>query len=520
MRAHALFASARVAEQKQNYALALRDYAARFRFDPAAVSALREIVPLAFNLDRQAEAVRYAQLLAEHDPSDLLLLRRLAINLSEDGDSQRALRLYEKALELSRASGEKPNSAAVLTWMEMGRLYFLEKKYDQAAERFDDVAKALAAPQEYGLDATMQKALLSKAELTYQLFGEVFLEANRPADALAAFEKAQAIKPDEALHLYNLARVDARQKQPAQALAKLETYFDKHYTSQGTGAYQLLGQVLEALGQQGQLIERLEKLHAADPENVPLAYELAQQYRQADQLDRAEPIYRALVERQKNRPPAEAVAALVDVYRRQKNAGRVLDLLGQTAERPRGHAGRGEKFAGRRSRNGPRRRGRSPPAARRRAGQTPLRCAAGRRHAGGRTKGLRGRQRPVRRGPESRQGPPGRSARRLGTRTAHRRPVRRRRQGLRARAGRKNRAARQRPGLFLSLRCAGDVGTHPRGAGSGPQGRAVAKGFAPLRRPRGLDRIPRQALRVGPPELRRPRSRGSTSSTTRRKPAT
>ncbi len=333
VRAHALFAAARVAEQKQDYALALRSYERAYRFDPAAVSALREIVPLAFNLDRQAEAVRYALVLAEHDPSDLLLLRRLAINLSEDGDTQRALRLYEKAFDLARRNGEKPNSGAVLMWMEMGRLYFLEKQYSKAAERFDEVGKALAAPQDYGLDATMQKALLNKAELTYQLFGEVFLEADRPADALAAFEKAQAIKPDEALHLYNLARVDARQKQPAQALAKLENYFDKHYSSQGTGPYQLLGQVLESLGQQGQIVERLAKLRAADPDNMPLAYELAQRYRQSGQLEAAEPIYRSLVERQKNRPPAEAVAALVDIYRRQKNAARVLDMLGATAER-------------------------------------------------------------------------------------------------------------------------------------------------------------------------------------------
>src|SRR5262245_40545924 len=68
LRSLALFAAGRVAEQKQDYPLALRNYQRAWRLDPEAVAALREIVPLAFNLDRQAEAIRYALLLAERDP--------------------------------------------------------------------------------------------------------------------------------------------------------------------------------------------------------------------------------------------------------------------------------------------------------------------------------------------------------------------------------------------------------------------------------------------------------------------
>ncbi len=42
---------------------------------------MREIVPLAFNLDRQAEAVRYALIMAEHDPTDPMLLRQPGVHL-------------------------------------------------------------------------------------------------------------------------------------------------------------------------------------------------------------------------------------------------------------------------------------------------------------------------------------------------------------------------------------------------------------------------------------------------------
>ncbi len=331
IRALALFAAGRVAEQKQDYPLSLKRYERAFRFDPQAVAALREIVPLAFNLDRQAEAVRYALIMAEREPTDPVLLRRLAIYLTEEGDPARASKLYEKALALQVAG--KPSASLVLLRMEMGRLYFVAKNYDAAATQFAEVSKALDKPDEYGLDASVQKALLNKAEMTWQLFGESFLEANRPAEALAAFEKSNQAKADEALHAYNLARVDARQKQPAQALAKLQTYFDKHQASQGVGPYQLFADALTELGQGNQLSERLEKLRAADPDNMPLTYFLAQRYRQDGQFDKAEPIYAALLEKNKSRPPLDAYQGLIEIYRQQKNAEKLLSTLGQAVGR-------------------------------------------------------------------------------------------------------------------------------------------------------------------------------------------
>jgi tetratricopeptide (TPR) repeat protein len=345
IRALALFAAARVAEQKQDYPLALRNYQRAFRFDSDAMPALREIVPLAFNLDRQAEAVRYALIMAEHEPTDPVLLARLAGYLTEEGDIERAIKLCEKALELYRKSNAKPAAPQVALWMEMGRLYFVAKQYDQTAHYFGEVYKALENPQEFGLEPAMQKALLNKAELAYQLFGESFLEAGKTAEALAAFEKSNQIKADKPLSLYNRARVEARQKQPAQALAKLEMYFDKRFATQGTGPYHLLGEVLGELGQQDQLLARLEKMHAADPDNVPLGYVLAQQYRQAGQLDKAEPTYRELIERHKTRPPLEAYQGLVEIYRQQKDPGKLLATLGEAVSRaaslvPLGDAGK------------------------------------------------------------------------------------------------------------------------------------------------------------------------------------
>ncbi len=332
IQALALFAAARVAEQKQNYAEALRNYQRAFRFDPAATAALREIVPLAFNLEREEEGVRYALLMAERDPTDANLLRRLAMYLTENGQSQRALRLYEKALLLQEKTG-KPSADSVLMWMEIGRLYFLEKNYERSADNFAKVIAALETPGDFGLSDDVQKALVNKGELTYQLFGECFLEAKRADAAEAAFAKAATFQKDEALSLYNAARLDALRGRPAQALAKLETYLAEKSASQGTDPYELFEQVLTDLGQEGRLLERLEVFRAANPENIPLSYFIAERYRKESQLGKARPIFEAIIAARPQRPPIEAVTGLVDIYRRQQESEKLLALLGDTVGR-------------------------------------------------------------------------------------------------------------------------------------------------------------------------------------------
>jgi tetratricopeptide (TPR) repeat protein len=332
IQALALFAAARVAEQKQNYVEALKNYQRAFRFDPNATASLREIVPLAFNLEREEEGVRYALLMAERDPTDANLLRRLAMYLTENGQSERALRLYEKALQLHEKAG-KPSADSVLMWMEIGRLYFLAKNYERSADNFAKVIAALEKPGDYGLSDEVQKALVNKGELTYQLFGESFLEAKRPDAAEAAFAKAATFKKDEALSLYNAARLDALRKEPAQALAKLETYLTQKSTSQGTDPYELFEEVLTDLGQEDRLLERLEVFRAANPENIPLNYFIAERYRKEGQLGKARPIFEEIIAARSERPPIEAVRGLVDIYRRQQESEKLLALLGDSVGR-------------------------------------------------------------------------------------------------------------------------------------------------------------------------------------------
>jgi tetratricopeptide (TPR) repeat protein len=329
LQATALFASARTNEQRQEYATALKQYERALRYDPRALPALREVVALAFNLDRRSEAARYAQLIVPKDADDAILLRRLGIELAEDGEWEGALKLYEKVAAIQVA--EKPSANTVLWWMEMGRLYYLTKQYVAAAKQFEHVIDALSRPEAFGLNDTMRKAILGTGDLTYQLFGECFLESGQSEQARTAFAKSNELKENPGLLAYNLARVAVKDKQPQAAIEKLDFYFHEHLASQGTGPYQLLAEAFKDLGRQEQLLARLEMLQADDPDNMPLAYSLAEQYRQAGQADKAEPLYRKLCAPGAKRSPVDAYQALVVLLYKQARWNDLLELLGDVA---------------------------------------------------------------------------------------------------------------------------------------------------------------------------------------------
>ena len=68
--------------QREDFSGALHNYQRAYRYDDTAIGALSEIVALAFQLKRSAEAARYAVIAAERHPQDPALLRQLAMYLS------------------------------------------------------------------------------------------------------------------------------------------------------------------------------------------------------------------------------------------------------------------------------------------------------------------------------------------------------------------------------------------------------------------------------------------------------
>jgi len=346
-----LFAAGRMKEQHEDFAAALRLYQRALRHDPRSLPALRQVVAMAFKLDRVDEAFRYALKTVEIDPSDASMLKQLAALLSARGEYEQALKLVLQAMSLQT---DKKSAGYVLLAMESGRLYYLTERPREAADAFSVVMSALDHGAEYGLDARLQKRLLegrgpdgkslTTADRTYEMFAEVFLAADRPDAAQAAFEKANAARPDPAVHAYRLARVEAQRKQTAAALESLEKYFAAHDASQGTAPYELLGKLLADSERTDELLPRLERLRAADPQNSPLRYHLAEQYRAAKQFDKAEPLYvEAAAE-----PPTEgahqaaAYQGLAAIYSETRRDDSLLELLGEIVDKTGGLEALGE----------------------------------------------------------------------------------------------------------------------------------------------------------------------------------
>ncbi|MEX2558412.1 MAG: tetratricopeptide repeat protein, partial [Pirellulales bacterium] len=260
-----LFAAGRMKEQQEDYGSALRLYQRALRHDPDSLTILRDIVRVAFHLERNAEAVRYALKAAELAPSDPLWLRQLGVVMKEEGDLAGATELYEQALKLEQ---DKKSASFLMLTMELGKLYFLAGQPAKAAESFTQVMPALDNPGDYGLDEkTLQKTLLEEAAPTYLLIGKAFLAAEQPDAALAAFEKAQAAAPDAALHAYHLAQVEALRGEPAKALEQLDEYLEAQTAIQGAAPYELLARLLTELNKSDELIGRLEELRKLDGRN-------------------------------------------------------------------------------------------------------------------------------------------------------------------------------------------------------------------------------------------------------------
>ena len=329
LEAFSLFAAARTHERRQQYGEALRLYQRALRRDPQALTVVRSVISLAFRLKRDEQAVRYVLKAVEIEEPDPERLQRLGAYLFQVGDFEGAARLYQKALAARQEAGQTADDVRLR--MVTGRLCHATGNHGKAAEHFAHARHALEHPQEVGLDESVRKRLLGEPGLTYNLFGECFMLADRLDEAQSAFQKAHELRPNRGLLEFNQARIHARRGKPQMALAALEACFKQHLASEGMAPFMLLAEVLDEVGKKKELIERLEKLHAEDPKNLPLGYFLAEQYHQAERFQKAEPLLVSLV---KKSPTPTGYRRLVEIYRKTDRHDALLAVLGEVVNKP------------------------------------------------------------------------------------------------------------------------------------------------------------------------------------------
>jgi len=331
LEALALFATARAAQHRKQYERALRLYQRALRLDPRSTATNEAIIPLAFRLKRTAEGLRYALQAVERDQSPSpLLLRRLAVHLTDQGQWGRALELYEKSLSADGAQSE--TAADVVTRLEMGRLYRLSGQMEQAAECFQVVRDALADPRQYAIGNATRKVLLGDGGETYELIGQTFLAADRPVDALQAFQKANELQPEPAKFLLHQSRVALADGRPEDALPLMQeclAHDSGALAPLGTVPYRVLEKILDQLGRGDQLVGQLEHLREQHPNLTPLGYYLADRYFNQDDFSRAESLYRVLIQQT---PMVSGYHNLITIYRKTNQADELLNVLAAAAE--------------------------------------------------------------------------------------------------------------------------------------------------------------------------------------------
>lgn len=315
-------------EQRSEFNAALEEYKKAIALDPKSVEIYRALVPLAFSLNQNDEAVKYALKAVELDPNDYQLLRRLGIHMANQRQVPQAIELLEKASQVPQLKDNK--AVRVLINRDLAIMYGAIGEPVKAADAFEMVFDALQNPEKFELSPTQQKSLEANPQATYEQIGQAFIDAERPELAVKAFEAAEKARKGKPGTLsYNLAQAYLATKQYDKALEEIQKYFDAQLQTKGRDAYELLAKILLAKDQKAELITRLEKMAQDDARNTTLQYFLAEQYMENNQLEKAETLYKKTLEGNKD---PEGFAGLASVYRRQNKPDELFDSLTQAVE--------------------------------------------------------------------------------------------------------------------------------------------------------------------------------------------
>lgn len=336
--ADALYAHGRLLMQRRDLPAALRRFQRAWRYQPEAVSILPKIVFLAHQLRRPDEAARYALLAAGRTTVSPALFRQLAVQLSARQEWRASLALFEASLQTVGQAADPPGTpdedlAALLVYVEIGRLALLTRDFAKSANYFARVRDALEQPDRLAKNEAVKQALLGQADRTYRLMAEGFYQAGRYDDAEAMYRRAYvgpSGKDEPRLLGFYLARVAAKRGQTDQALQHLERYFATPSSAVSIDAYELLAELLgcaepDRAASDPRLRARLETLLEADSNNPALLLYMAGLDLRAQRFEPAEQRYEQLLVLQ---PAADVYEALADIHRQQNRPEKLAELYG------------------------------------------------------------------------------------------------------------------------------------------------------------------------------------------------
>lgn len=245
------------------------------RLDPAAVAPRRERVRVLARLGRDPEAVRTARAVLAADPADVATAHLLAELLADAGEPAEAVAVLKRAAGHLDPDARPDRALAVLR--DLATLH--QKAGDPAAA----VAPLKQAADLFGpgRQRVIRSGMYTAAEAdaaaaeSYERLGQALVKAGRAGEAADPFRAAARLAgPTDAARLgWNLSAVEQARGDPAAALRHLDGFLQLKPVA--VEPYERLAALLRQAGRGGEAVAVLGKLHAADPDNVPLLAVLA-----------------------------------------------------------------------------------------------------------------------------------------------------------------------------------------------------------------------------------------------------
>jgi tetratricopeptide (TPR) repeat protein len=255
------------AELERETDRAVREYQAALRGDPSSIFLKARLASLFFSIGDLNNAMRTADRITPSDVHDAPTLVLLAGIYAGGGQSERALRLYDQAIE-QKAGGSDP-------YFSKGTLLLNLKRFTDAEHAF-----------ERGIEASKD------SPVGYYYLGRIAVETKQLERAIVQFDRSIAVHPTFEPGYIALASVYEAQEDREKAAGVYRRYLENVNPNSKEIRQQLIRLFINSKSYEAALVE-LQKALAQDPSDLDaqlrtgLIYGELKQYRKAiEQLEK------------------------------------------------------------------------------------------------------------------------------------------------------------------------------------------------------------------------------------------
>ncbi len=341
------------AELNQDTSNAIREYQLALRSDPSSVYIKSRLAVLYFSLGDMSHAVETADQLTQSGSQDGQLHIVMAGIYAKAGQSDKALRMYDRAIDLDRDQSESYFSKGVLL-VNLKRLDEAERAFEQGIERSKDspigyyyLGRIEIEAKQFGRAAKhLEQAIQINPhfEPAYMALAALYETQQDRANAIAVYRKyLQVLNPQSKEIRHHLIRLFLQDKAYREALGELETILKED--PDDMDAQLRMGLVYGELKEYSKAITQLTKILTARPAELRVRDYLGLMYEELKEYDKAIEAYQSNLKVQPSyadghlhlgflyyrlKRSAEAIPHLTEVVKQNPKQSDAYLLLGLT----------------------------------------------------------------------------------------------------------------------------------------------------------------------------------------------